>query len=693
MPPANASTIAPVNLAARALAAVLAAAVIVEGAGAASASERARNSEVAPLERGDAVWTSTLDGLATPSSAVFGSGDTALVADPAAEAVWIVREGVIAGRLPKPPGVSAWSPRQLALGLQGTVLIADSQGRRVDRFRSHAGDAPAWSWVEAIDLAGVNVSPRAVAESGAGLLVADAIGERVVRVLAGTPEEPVVEPIDEDQIPGGWGRPTDLAVAADGRIFVTDSDRHRILRLSPDGAYLGTFGERGPFPGLFQDPVGLDLVRDRVFVADRLNHRISIFDLDGRPQGQWGMHAVIPRQGEGRIHYPVDIAVDADADRAVVVEPFERRVQCFRGGDDARGASGVLAELPSLDGVTSHFGTGIAAHRDLAVLWEPEAAAAVVFDWRDEVPIHVASFGGPGTATDRFGRISAVAIDGVRQRVAIADPGVGRLAFVDLDRDPAEPLRFDPFMGRAAGTISLARIATQAAALLDSPGSDQEPPLLEPVDLAWIDDGGLLALDGKLGRLLVLAPMPAVREGHQPLPTEVVAVWGPEGSDGPRFTDPVAMAISPSADAVAVLDAGRPGDAGRVAILSLDGVPTGGFELPRVLKSLDELPLAAAGLAWTAEGFTISDRLGDRLVLFDDQGVLRHEIGTTGTADGELWLPGGLAVRDDGTVLVVDTGNHRVQGYAAQDGAWRIVFNLGRASTRQRAPRQTGAVE
>jgi len=652
-----------------------------------------------PLLRGDVVWRSTIEpGWRAPSSAIHAANGDLLVADPAQHSVRMIRVGQDGVQetleLPRPADLtgfeSVWSPDSLARGLDGTVLVADSRGRRIDRFAAASDAAGGWTWLELVDLGDESVAPRALAETAQGLFVVDGTTDRLAVRPRGAEGGVSLVWLDESLVPGGWGRPVDLAAAADGRLFVADADGHRILRLDAAGAYLGSFGERGPFPGLFQEPAGLDLAGGRLFVADRLNHRISIFDLEGRSRGQWGMHAVIPRQGEGRIHYPVDVAVSLDARRAAVVEPFERRVQLFDSAEQSVDGPGTVAELPSLDGVTSHFGSGVAADGDLVVLWEPETAAVVVFDWRDEVPIHVTSFGGPGAAPDRFGRITAGALDGVRQRIALADPGLDRLAIVDLDRDPEGGLRLDPFMGRAAGTISFERIAAQISALGETPPPDAA---LEPVDLAWLDGGGLAMLEARVGRILVLAPMPAARADAAPLPGELVALWGPQGSGGAKFDRPVAMAASPARDALAVLDAGGANDAARIVVLSLDGIPRHVVELPRVVRSDDEHPLDPAGLAWTPEGFVVSDRLADRLLLFDDDGTLRHEVGTTGVADGAMWSPQGLAVRPDGTVLVVDTGNHRVQGFDGADGEWRIVFSLGRASTRKRVPPAGGVGE
>ena len=60
-----------------------------------------------------------------------------------------------------------------------------------------------------------------------------------------------------------------------------------------------------------------------------------MFDLAGAPLYEWGEHAVMPLDGEGRLHYPAAMAVSADASVAAVVEPFDGRCQVFGNSPEA----------------------------------------------------------------------------------------------------------------------------------------------------------------------------------------------------------------------------------------------------------------------------------------------------------------------------------------------------------------------
>jgi DNA-binding beta-propeller fold protein YncE len=92
-----------------------------------------------------------------------------------------------------------------------------------------------------------------------------------------------------------WGapfnHPTDVAVAADGEVFVSDGYANcRTHRFARDGRLLAGWGEPGRGVSQFTCPHGIwfDDARDRVLVLDRDNDRVCVFGRDGTPQGQWG---------------------------------------------------------------------------------------------------------------------------------------------------------------------------------------------------------------------------------------------------------------------------------------------------------------------------------------------------------------------------------------------------------------------
>ena len=100
--------------------------------------------------------------------------------------------------------------------------------------------------------------------------------------------------------------PTACAVAPNGDIIIADGhfprpstsqqDGDRLVRFTKDGKYVDSWGRHGPGPGEFDGPHALAFdSQGRLFVADRSNNRIQIFDQQmqfvddwrhfGRPSG------------------------------------------------------------------------------------------------------------------------------------------------------------------------------------------------------------------------------------------------------------------------------------------------------------------------------------------------------------------------------------------------------------------------
>lgn len=84
-------------------------------------------------------------------------------------------------------------------------------------------------------------------------------------------------------------RPTNVALAKDGALYITDGyGNARVHKFAPDGRLLFSWGEPGSGPGQFNLPHGIALDSDeRVYVADRENSRIQIFDPEGKYLAEW----------------------------------------------------------------------------------------------------------------------------------------------------------------------------------------------------------------------------------------------------------------------------------------------------------------------------------------------------------------------------------------------------------------------
>jgi sugar lactone lactonase YvrE len=91
--------------------------------------------------------------------------------------------------------------------------------------------------------------------------------------------------------PNRLTRPSDVLVAPNGEFFIVeahDQSKNRVTKWAADGTYLSTWGEDGFGPGQFRDPHALAMdSQGRLFVGDRHNNRIQIFDQAGKFLAIW----------------------------------------------------------------------------------------------------------------------------------------------------------------------------------------------------------------------------------------------------------------------------------------------------------------------------------------------------------------------------------------------------------------------
>lgn len=94
--------------------------------------------------------------------------------------------------------------------------------------------------------------------------------------------------------PNMFGAPTDVIVAPNGDIFVTDGHsgcncpNDRVVKFDKTGKFLMEFGKKGAGPGEFEGPHALAFdAKGRLFVGDRTNNRVQIFDQKGKFIAEW----------------------------------------------------------------------------------------------------------------------------------------------------------------------------------------------------------------------------------------------------------------------------------------------------------------------------------------------------------------------------------------------------------------------
>jgi DNA-binding beta-propeller fold protein YncE len=92
--------------------------------------------------------------------------------------------------------------------------------------------------------------------------------------------------------PAHFDQPTDVVISPTGEIFVTDSHRNgrnnRVVKFAADGRFIKEWGRKGSGRGELSEPhtIAMDR-RGRLFVGDRENNRIVIYDQEGTVLDEW----------------------------------------------------------------------------------------------------------------------------------------------------------------------------------------------------------------------------------------------------------------------------------------------------------------------------------------------------------------------------------------------------------------------
>lgn len=146
----------------------------------------------------------------------------------------------------------------------------------------------AWSYAHS-----VKIDPQGniwVADKGSDMVIKFTPEGRVAMVFGRKQEasdeatgplkhvKPPLPPVD-----GLFRQVTDVAWDSAGNSYVSDGYiNSRVAKIDKDGSWIKSWGERGSGPGQFNTPHSIAAdAQDHIYVADRGNRRIQVFDTDG----------------------------------------------------------------------------------------------------------------------------------------------------------------------------------------------------------------------------------------------------------------------------------------------------------------------------------------------------------------------------------------------------------------------------
>ena len=237
-------------------------------------------------------------------------GEALAVAPP----ISVIEANAFAGGAGKGPAQFD-KPRGVTTDAAGNIYVADGGNARVQKFSSK-GDF--LLFFGRSGMAGGELrEPNGVAvDSSGNVYVTDSVNHRLLKFKAdGTFLKQLTGPE-----PGFYG-PRDIAITGNKLLYIVDQGRSRIVKITTEGETLAVWGRDGSGDGEFNNPTGIAVAGERVYVADAGNNRLQVFDLDGKYITQWS----IPRWDKYLWHFP-DVAVDEQTSRVYVSSGWTREV-------------------------------------------------------------------------------------------------------------------------------------------------------------------------------------------------------------------------------------------------------------------------------------------------------------------------------------------------------------------------------
>lgn len=271
----------------------------------------------------------------------------------------------------------------------GNVYISDRSNQRIQKYNSSG------NYLETIGETRVpylttgtyfNHPVGVTVDPDGNLFVLEHWGNRMVKVdSSGTVEwtygSAGVYGEGDDLFSSYWGLPEGKpAVDANGLIYVTDSSKHRVLVINPDGTFNTKLGDdyvpgNGQYQFDYPTGVAISPVNGDIYVVDRWNNRIQVFTKDRVYKASLG---IVDECGTSNQHFcgPWDVTIDQNGNIFVADTENLRVQKCT--------LNAPLYSCTTFAGETGVFATDFGHLRPLGIAVDFEGNVYVADEWDNQ---------------------------------------------------------------------------------------------------------------------------------------------------------------------------------------------------------------------------------------------------------------------------------------------------------------------
>lgn len=584
---------------------------------------------------------------------------------------------------------------------------------------------------------------------------------------------------------GQFHNPSDVAVDSWGDVWVDDSGNHRLEEFNAAGAYVAQSGSSGTGPGQFKEAVRLSRGPEgNLWVADSGNGRIQVLSAGGAYIGQFGSKGT----GSGEFQGTGDVGVHGST--AYVLDSGNSRVQEWTVAPPSEGEHVAPGPGSTIEYRVPVGGTSTGA---------PNLSAGEVAKWaQTDVPTEATaifpSTKPMGWPASEYAPASIYYFDERGRVVNVATPGGGistseynetndvvRTLSADnrakavKEANPAEAAKLldTESTYNSEGTELLETLGPQHTVKLAHGKTKEDEEVLARSHVVNSYDEG--APGGETYRLLTKAVSAAETSSKEEFDKrEVVKSYSGQENLGWKLRAPTSVTVDPSglkqttttvynsttgavvetmSPSGSTLHSGAPtywsqfgssgGGSGQLNapwdvttdssgdvwvadmennridefnssggfVLMIGGevnktkVEGGGTEAEKNLCTAASGNVCKAGKTGTKNGFLnapegvaidssghvwVSDTENNRVQEFSSAGAYIRQFGTHGSGNGQLSFPSGLTIDSSGNVWVADTSNNRVEEFSSEGAYLKTVGSSGSGNGQFNKPTDVG---
>ncbi len=425
---------------------------------------------------------------------------------------------------------------------------------------------------------------------------------------------------------GQLNAPADIALAANGDLFVVDRGNNRIDRLNQEGKFVSKFGSEGTANGQFKRPCAIAIDPSGIlWVADADNNRIQKFNEKGEFLKVIGGTA--SGSGNAQFNKPEGIATDSKGN-VYVADTFNSRIQILNSNGE------FISKVGSLGTAEGQFNQPVGV--DVGPggkLWVADRGLHRVSEF-DAASKLLRAFGSKGSSDGQFWAPEAMEVDS-RGNVFVGDRANNRVE--EFNQNGKYLTKFGS-QGTGAGQFNLSW----------------------PMGIAVDNLGGLWVTDVGNHRIQKWS-VPNYRPSW-------FGAFGTVGAGDGQLKAPGGIAFAANGD-LFVVDKGN----NRIERFNREGKFVSKFgsygTTAGLLSAPSSIAVDGSNKLW------ITDELNNRVQVFTEDGKFVKAIGGTaaGTGNGQFKMPEGIAADGEGHIYVADTYNQRIQVFD-EEGKYLTKF-------------------